>query len=77
MNNMIARMCPKFKHYSGTPTLTTRIAVAVGICNAGYNEYYISLFDNLKIIFDTDDPILTYISTVSQDRDKHKQKKAL
>ena len=77
MNNMIARMCPKFKHYSGTPTLTTRIAVAVGICNAGFNEYYIRLLKHLNIMFDTDDPILTYIHKVSHDRDQHKQKRAL
>ena len=77
MNNMIARMCPKFKHYSGTPTLTTRIAVSVGIFNAVFNEYYIRLLKHLNIMFDTDDPILTYIHTVSHDRDQHKQKRAL
>jgi hypothetical protein len=75
MNNMIARMCPKFKHYSGTPTLPTRIAVVVGICNAGMNHYYTSLFQHLSIILDIDDPILQYISTLSQERAQHKQKK--
>ena len=77
MNNMIAHICPKFKHFSGTPTLPTRIVVAVVICNTGMNQYYTSLFKHLSIILDIDDPILQYISTLSQEISQHKQKISL
>ena len=43
VNNAIARVAPKFKHFGTTPALDTRISTVVGYTNMGYEEYYRTL----------------------------------
>ena len=47
VNNAIARMAPKFKHFGTTPGLDTRISTVVGFTNMGYEEYYLRLLSML------------------------------
>ena len=43
INNAIARVVPKFKHFGTTPALDTRISTVMGCTNMGYAEYFLSL----------------------------------
>ena len=47
INNMIARLAPKFKHFGASFTLRTRIALAIGTVNAGYEPFYLELINRL------------------------------
>ena len=47
VNNLIARVAPKFKHFGTTPALDTRVSTVAGTTNMGYKEYYINLLHML------------------------------
>ena len=56
VNNVIARVAPKFKHFGTTPALDTRICTVVGSTNMGYKKFYndlIKLLVNSEAITDT------------------------
>ena len=43
VNNLIARVAPKFKHFGTTPALDTRVSTVAGTTNMGYENYYLQL----------------------------------
>ena len=47
MNHSIASFAPKFYHFSGTPTLETRVQVAIGCNNMGTSAFYNSVICSL------------------------------
>ena len=47
VNNLIARVAPKFKHFGTTPALDTRVSTVAGTTNMGYEQYYLSLLHML------------------------------
>ena len=49
LNNAIARVAPKFKHYGATMTLKTRIFLVAAIANIGYKEFYLQFLPMLGI----------------------------
>jgi hypothetical protein len=49
MNGLIAWIAPKNKHYSGTQSLRTRVAVAVSIQCFGFESFFRMVFERLSI----------------------------
>ena len=47
LNQCIARVVPKFKHFGATLTLQTRIHLVVGIANEGYSKFYGTILPQL------------------------------
>ena len=54
LNNAIARVAPKFKHYGATMTLKTRIFLVAAIANIGYKEFYLNFLPMLGIAVNDD-----------------------
>ena len=50
MNNCIARLLPKTKHFSKTPIILTRVEVAVCYCNLGLGNFYTTICDKLMVV---------------------------
>lgn len=75
MNNSIARLCPKSKHFWGTATLLTRVYVAVAYCNMGVESFYQKLF---SVLNGTESPIC-FVNRMGNKikRDRNRQKKLM
>ena len=70
-------MCPKFKHYSGTMTLQTRVNAVVCIRNMGFSQFYNEVFKRLKINV-TKQPFLSIgIDRIAKNKNKNRIRHAL
>lgn len=49
LNNSIARLCPKSKHFASTATLLTRVQIVVSFANLGPEVFYKMLLSDLGI----------------------------
>lgn len=47
LNTSVARLCPKSKHFGSTPTLRTRVQVAICFANMGSDVFYHSVISHL------------------------------
>jgi len=77
LNILVARMCPKFKHFGASNSLHTRVCIVAGIHNIGYENFYVNTLSNLGIIdsnnIDLISSNITRInSTKQQDRKRRK-----
>ena len=50
LNQSISRMCPKFKHFGASMTLSTRVHLVAIIRNIGYKACYNQLLQALQIL---------------------------
>ena len=50
LNNAITCMCPKFKHFGSTMTLTTRVNIVINIINTSFNTLYTRLLPLLWML---------------------------
>ena len=55
MNQVIARLCPKYKHLSESLTLLTRVCVAISYTNIGMTNFYTQVLNELGINVDIED----------------------
>ena len=55
MNQVIAQLCPKFKHLSESLTLLTRVCVAILYTNIGMTNFYTQVLNKLGINVDIED----------------------
>ena len=53
LNNAIARVAPKFKHFGATMTLATRINLVVAITNLGYKEFFLNFLPMIGVALPT------------------------
>ena len=76
VNNMIARVAPKFKHFGTTPALDTRICTVVGSTNMGYKKFY---FELIKLLINseaiTNTVIATGIRRIDKIKDNNRKRK--
>ena len=77
LNQSIARVAPKFKHFGATLTLNTRISLVIAITNEGYATFYLQLLPQLvNLTIDNNRIVQSGIQQIEKMRQKNLNRKA-